>query len=653
MAYTPNLDDLPEENKKGYVPSIEDIEPENTEIKSRGDVRKLLNSNRTPVDTIRDLLQGALVGAGKGGQFIGEQMMKIPGAQNLANYVQRKTGISVPDVDIEKEFSSVGSPNRSIAGEIEKGIGSYLPYGAAGGAGLIGQAIAGATHGAATANPDQQNLLGFLPQGKYGSAIESALLNTLTHGAIKGVNALRPSNLLRGNLSPEELQENLRASQGTNTPLGDVIGYPFLKRQFENVITKLPFSNASQLQQKAAQQVTEKGENLLSSMLGEANPETAHEDLIESLKENHSQHQKLKNELYKDVDRKAEESNLKLELPTFAKKAQQYSDAIDQTNILKTEPESKQLFAKLQNYKNPVVETNKQGSIVDASGNLLINEKEIKYPTLKEANILKGKLNEYANMYKHSPNIADRRMSSVFQDLASSLKGDIKNTIDESGNKELKNAYEEAEKNYKENYSQFLDKAIYPFLTGKKDPDTLLSTFLKTSKTSDRSNLLQKLSDTLGESSKSLPYAYFSRAFDNEGSLNPNKLKTLINNLGKKQFEVLVPDQSMRQSLKDYSRLTSMNSRSLANMFNPMTGQQNLDILPTALSALAGSKLGAAKGLLTGMFAPGLASRPITNFLTSPEVREKLVQSMLKQRKINKNVIPAAQVGIQGLYNQG
>lgn len=125
-----------------------DIEPL---ISKQDRIKKLLGNGRTPFDTVRDLGQGALTGLGEGGQFIASAL----------------TGGYAPKVDFDKLFSSVGSPNKSTAGEAEKIIGSFLPYAEFGGtAGLKG---IGTTKGVASKG------LNYLQPGKQAEQFRSTL----------------------------------------------------------------------------------------------------------------------------------------------------------------------------------------------------------------------------------------------------------------------------------------------------------------------------------------------------------------------------------------------------------------------------------------------------------------------------------------------
>lgn len=640
------------EKDKNITPSITD---------QINQYNELTGSNRTPVDAIRDLTQGVLTGLGKGGQFLNQSMMKIPGAQQFANSV-RQSGPSLAEVltksgpinpeqpNMDEFFSSVGSPNKSIGGNVIKGIGEYAPYGAMGGPSLLGQMGAGALYGASTASPDENNLFGILPNGKLGSSIESALLNALTHGAFKGVQALRPSKLLRGNLSKEELAQNLEAAAGTQTNLGDVIGSPMIKRQYENILSKIPFSGANEKLQQTGAQIIDRGNSIIEGLSGGKPKDTITDEINSDLIDAHAKHQIKKNIHYYDFNHAADNSRINLELPTFSSLAHSYADAIESTNILKTEPDIRNLFNKLQNYKNPVKET--KGSIVSTSGKPLTTNKE--YPSFKEANLLKAKLNEYAHSYNNSINPSERNLASVFSNLSKAIKTDIRSSLKEKPS--ILNKYDNAEKNYKENYSQFLDKDIYPFIKGSKDSDTIVQKFINTSRSADRANQITKISKLLPDGSNKLAYSYFARALDNEGNLNPAKLNTLYKNLGRNQLKALIPDENIRKQLGQYSKLYGMNTKAVNMMQNPATGQQNLDVLPAMLthaaSAGVGGSLGGIPGFLTGLVAPGFATKGIVKWLTSPQVRKNLVKEMIDPKEWNKNISTAIQTAIQGADNR-
>lgn len=438
----------------------------------------------------------------------------------------------------------------------------------------------------------------------------------------RGVAALKPSNALRGNLTPEQLKNNLRVTQGTETGLGDVIGSPMLKRMNENVLSKIPFSGANEAMQRTAGNVIERGHHIINSLAGKSNIDDLDKYLGDALKSSFKSHQTQKNAHYQNVNKMADVANIGLDLPEFTKKVAKHKNAIEDTNILKYEPDMQALLRKLGNMESPVKSETTVGKIVDEFGRPLLNETKITKPRLEEANLLKGKLNQLSQQHGASSHPSDRHLAGVFGDLARTLKGDIEGAIEKSGHEPLKNAYKAAEENYAKKFSPFLDKQIYKYLGANSDPETLIQAFVKTGKSTDRANLIKKVTDKLPiEDRNLLGYGYLQRAMDENNVLNPLKLKTLLskNALGNKQFEALFPNPEVRNALRDYVDLVGMNTKGLKLMQNPETGQMNMDILP--LLSKSPASLGAK------MLVAPLA----TNKLKSEKTRTKLVNKMVKK----------------------
>lgn len=650
MPYIPSLNDIPEESS--YSPSLSDI-PENDFSPSFGE----------------KLAPNILVGLAQ----MGHGIINTP--SNVGKFLESKfpegtlaskLGLKASSIPRQQDYDYAKllklPENATLSDKLIQGFAEYAPSMAlpAADIGIAGKAISKIPGIGGYLEKAAGNII---PQSAFGSTQTENPLVGAGEGAITGavapaiegaINSLRPSQFLRGNLSPEELAKNLEITKGTNTGLGDVIESPYLKRQLENTLTAVPFSGATQVLQKTGKQTQERGEELMSRMLGDNNPDKVPETLATLMSKQYKDHRNLKENLYNEVDELAEKRKLNLELPEFAKKANKYMDAIESTNILKHEPDSKKILNKLINYKNPVKETKNIGSIVDKEGNPLINETIKSYPTLKEANILKGTLRDYSKSFATSPDASQRRMAKVFGDLSSSLKNDIKNSVEKSGDEVLKKSYGKAEENYAKNFSPFLDKQIYKFVSGNADPETLITKFIKTSSHSDLANTISKLSERLPQG-KSLPgqigkegkevspqkllaYGYFSRALDNEGNLNPGKLSTAIRKLGKNQFKALVPDESFRDELLNYSKLATMNKEGALTMFNPKTGQRAIDPMASVIAAhLTGGAIGEYQGGhaggIAGLIAPSLLGKVATKKLTSPVFREKLVKSMIKNKK--------------------
>jgi len=599
-------------------------------------IEQLTGGNRTGFDTLRDASYGAATGILNLGNLINQ------GETGLVNLFRKDKLTPVKNnIDWEKELSGLASPNQSIGGEIIKGIGQYAPVGAAvalSGGAAIPLLLGGAVSGAANAKPNQSNLDlfgfipdGLLPEGQTGAAIEGAGLNVIPFGLGKALEKLRPSKMFRGQLSPEELQANVEATKGTETPLSDVIRSPKLKKLYENKIASIPLSGADESFLRTGKQIETKGYDILSDLLGDNKPTNVPQDLADELNRQYYLRRIEKNSYYDDFNQAADQSGINLALPTFANKAKEYADAIESTNLLKTEPEANALFKKLQNYKNPVKESD-DTLYVDAAGNA---DNKL-FPSYKEANLLKGHLNEMAKKALQSTDIGQRNLSGVFSNLAKSIKTDIKDSLKDRPN--ILKKYNNAEENYAKNFSPFLDKQIYKFIGGDANPEKIVTEFIKTSKNEDLADNLTKLSSKMPEEQKNLlGYAYLSRALDNESKLNPAALATAIEKLGPRQLEALFSNDETRKNILNYKKLVKLNPEALSVMYNPKTGNR----LKGLVSLLAATNLGGlVNGPLTAAAIGGGtmgASRLATKYLTNENVRNKLVAEMIKnQNKFDK-----------------
>jgi len=465
------------------------------------------------------------------------------------------------------------------------------------------------------------------PLDKTAGALAGLAFGGVGYPLFKGgqwaFNALRPSNLFRGNATPEQMARNVEAAQGVPVGLGNIVENPLMKAGIENLAAKLPFSGAHQKLAETGQAIKNQAEDIVSNYLPEnIPPSEVSEKLGEALINAKNQAEKTKRNAYKSANNMAEKEGLQLTLPRFSKSANKYVQSIENTTMLQYEPETKALIQRLKNYKNPVKSSSSEGLIVDKEGNPIINETNVKYPSLEEANTLAGRLNELSRKFKSSVDSTQRGAGTILGKLGSALKTDIKRSIDKSGSSELKEEFENAEKNYAENYHPFLDKDLLQFTENNRPPEDIVATFLQNSKKSDRVTQLSKLLDRLNEDQKDLVrYSYFSRALEGEEdakTVNPNKLKTLWSSLGDNQKRTLIPNKAERQKFDNFSNLTGSNQAALSLMSNPITGHQ--------LSV---------KYLLKAPF--GIAARPFVNKLTSEEYRNKIVKQIMESyQKENK-----------------
>lgn len=669
-----------------------------------------------------------LAGAAEGGQGLHNA------PYNIANLIAGPGAASHMPTPTHINFSDMfGVSDPGLQDKLIQGGVQYAPYAAGESALIAGKALG--FGGKLLANSLTGGVFGATQSNDpLSGSLLGAATNAGTGLAGRAISSIMPSNLIKNmvGVSPETLKKNVDIAGNTNTGLGDIVGSPFLKRTYENLLSKNPFSGADSKMAATASAITDKSNDIVNGYLGNTAPHEVEDKIGEALTQAAKDQDATKRALYKKAEdladgiysdlSKDEEmvrayhgttpealngilktgsingpaffspskstaldyaynnsknpvlietdipkrmlkvdhtasaggedigsatsiysdspvsiksakikkindngdfedvynphqhtSNqpLKLELPTFAQKAAQHSAVINDQHFLKFDSDAKQLLGKLANYKNPV--------ITSYSGNLgpdALLYANVKNPTLKESNILAGRLNSLSNQYRASPSAEDRNMASVFGSLGGALKSDIKEAINASGNQELKDAFESAEKNYKQNFSPFLDKDIYKFTYGDKKAEDILSTFIKTGSSTDKGAQISKLMDKLNPQAQNLvKYSYLSRAMrgaEDERSIDPRALKNLWsdNKLGQKQKAALFPSLEERQALDNHSKLIGMNSEALSRMYNPLTGQRGLD-----------------RGTFRSL--PGaLPTRYLTNKLTSPDYRRQLLQKM-------------------------
>lgn len=560
-----------------------------------------------PIDASRDLLGGVARGSQKlaSAGLEGGEYLTRKGAEGLLHATGQKDA-KVPKWNAREFMGLEGNRPIDLGGMIESdnpnallsGVGQYGL-----GASSLGSKIpaiigASAMTGAIQANPGQRI------KGATEGAVNAALPIAGGKAIAKTYNTLKPSNLLRGNLSNEELLANLKAAEGTNTGLGDVIGSPTLKRVQENILPSVPFSGAYTAMQNTARQITEKGEGLMSK-IGENLPEGDKTKILQdAIKSAARQATKDKQADYKKVNKIADDLGLSVGRAKFQSKAQSILDNIEKSPELKREFPS-DLLADIKEYAS------------NGKGN-----------SLELSNIFKGKLGSKANKHYREGNTHEY---GIMKDLHEALDSDIKSAIKDSGHDTLMAEYKNAQANYGSKYKPFEHPDVAKFTKEGGDADTMLSHFLKTG-VNDRGELIERLTTKLPKNLRNLPlHMYLSRAVE-DGKLNPVKLDTLYGKLGEKQRSALIPEKAMRDQLENYTRGVGMNKESFHTMFNPKTGQRNLDSLIGALEAAAGYGLAGLKGAAVALPVGGIAGRIANKALTSERARTKLVKAMLKQK---------------------
>lgn len=519
--------------------------------------------------------------------------------------------------------AALGLGEQQPGDQLTQGLSAALPYMIGGEAGALqGLPRLGARSASQALFGTGQNI-NPVTAGAIPAAIELPLRGAI--GTAQGAANL-PARMFRGNLPPEELVANLRAAEGTNTPIGDVIGSPFLKKGFESVTSEIPFSGGEEILQKVNKQVHSRANQLMDEIRPDYLEADPNVQLKDNLVSEFEKKRQLKNTLYDDVSRLAEKEGLTVEMPTFSKMATKLKDFINESPLLKANPKFKQIYNRVLGFEEPTMSF--ESAILDKSGKPLIS-KTIN-PSIAEAKLIAGDLYDLSQRLEQSTNAADRYTAKVYKDLAKAARNDVKNSIQGKGSDAVKEAFNLAEDVYKTEFAPFLKKDVYRLLNPEKDPDAIAREIIKASKRNDKHGLIDRVQKLLPAKDENLlGYAYLKSAEDQLGEINPKDLAQLSRSLGRRQFKSVFPSETTRQKVQDFGRLRGMNEEALNVMHNPKTGYRSAKSLAAIVAALVGGQIGGPLGVATvgaGMGGANLANR----LATSPKVRANLVNRMIE-----------------------
>lgn len=473
--------------------------------------------------------------------------------------------------------------------------------------------------------------------GQNQDPLQASLLGFLGEGATKGAQKISRSSPFTPSspLSNTELREALELTKGTQTGLGDVLENPFLKRTLENRLTDIPFSGAPQAMQRTAQEITNRGQQIMEKLGASADSANVGQSLQDALIRADQEVRSTKSKKFGMLNKEAEKEGVTTDRANLRRVARDMQQDIyaDKDLAHVTDPKLKSQLDNLAEGKTiEEIRAKHAGERVQQADEF----------SLKKTDFLRSELGDRAAEAFDKGNTG---LGLFYKRLREAAEKDINQSIEKSGSPKLKGLRDEAFDYYQNHFLEFEDPNIRKFTFGKGDSDLLVSHFLRKSTQNDRSNLLEKLTSKLTPEQRDLvAHRYFSEAMQ-EGELNPMKFKTLYKKLGTRQKETLFTPEQLKE-LSNYTKLVQKNTEPLSIMFNPKTGARNTGALPWLTSA---SGLGAALMTgepLTGLAvagAPIVAGRPLTKYLTDEARRTKVVENIIKSRQ--KQIMPQQNFG--------
>ena len=557
----------------------------------------------------------------------------LSSAGNIRDYLAKKGLISeqapsfrLPEAVLPREYNyaqGLGVEGQQQGDILAQGLG-MAPHLAGGELGALGGI---ARTGARSAALGQQAI------GQNENPITAALMVPGIELPLKAASkiggmAMTPSGYIAKNysspLSAQQLSENLRAASGTNTPLGDVISSPRLKQRFENEIAPVIGSKADELYGQIENQVRGKGERALRNLETPGARNTDVNFLTESLlKAEKGKSKDIKNRLYGDLSRIAQEEGFQAKTPTFSALAKKNTGIIEDSELLKHNDQFRAAYKKMAPLKKTF--SSKNSAILNKEGRPAATYH--KYPTISEVKIVANQLSKEGEKMLRSNDPTKEHLGRKYQELARAARDDIKNGIERNGSERLKQSLENADKFYREDYARFRQEDIHNLIGKGKSGQKIIKDIIQPGKETDIFETAKRVKDILPANQKDLlGYGYLKGAINKKGELNPRALNKRIENLGNRQFNELYGRDMTRQELLDFQNLVRMNSEALNRMHNPKTGARSKDKRSLFPKLISVGTLGSSK------LVEPLVANAMVDLLTSEKFRGKVVEKMVKNQ---------------------
>lgn len=560
----------------------------------------------------------------------------------------------------------LGVPNPTVADKILQGIGGMAPAALAGplGGGLEGAGLA--------------TKLGssFLPGSVYsaaqpgstpGSTVAGGIANMLGAGVGHGIGSAY--NALGSAL--DNSTNKALDSLGINLPYGERVQNPQLAHFSQNMLARVPLSGASQVYTNASNKLNQAASDTLSQMKGSVPYSEIPKNLMDAVQDTAQDITKTKNELYSNVDQRAQEVGAQPDM-------QPYKDALgkiinQQGKHLFNNPElvmPPQDLNKLKTFYNAIGGNFSKPDDVVSYMNALTDEgfekpqdvidylnenydttlknskdlmgyaNQLRPKSFANSSLTAGKLNDMAYQAGQSGN---SYLAGQIRDARDGLLQGMQNGAENAGDPGLMNAWDGAQQFYKNEYAALDDPSIKPYLKSGTNPDLIVQHFVKTGAYA-QPTLLNKLMSKLNPAEQQQVGYYFlskNLPLDSAGNpiADPGAISTAYNSLNP-QIR-----QQLFGNLNDKLGDISLVRKQIPDIYaNPNTGKQGADLASYAALYGAYQAGHAMGGPAAGLAAVGSVlggSRGINKLLTSPSIRN----SLMNNKNIGDFLAPALGTG--------
>ncbi len=475
------------------------------------------------------------------------------------------------------------------------------------------KALSGEAFGRATAGVDENQATA----GNVGALINTAIGST-AHILSKTIQELSYSGIVNkftkaakdSGISKKQIKDAIKSAGNGPILAGRALENKTITHNELNFLPNAPFVKKRAIGKlnNISTRLKKNAFNLHKSLTVKLGKDERSAELVKNLKKHTSAMEKQQTELYskandlaKDLKLKFNTSNLKSEADKALK---QFSKVYKDTGI----ESNGELISSLKSILKKKQEIKSKSPKSPAINRALGIKKKIKPNMKKETerqtdlqtlNYAKSALGDLAFSSRLSGNMG---LAKGYTILLNAVKKDIQDGLSKDGAGKVNELYEKAEEFHKNEIVPLRDNGLTAISTGKKDADTITSTFLPQGN-KQRLSLLRKFTKNAPKSEKLLLTDFLSPAIEEDASgnehINPAKLRSLLVKLGPDRIKILLSGQRGKLGLVN-KFLSDMhtNSEALQIAENPKTGYSTLSNTNTIEGAkLATSILGNVLGL--------------------------------------------------------
>lgn len=446
-------------------------------------------------------------------------------------------------------------------------------------------------------------------------------------------------------VSPKAIEKSLNVS-GDQAPLaGVVLQIPELQKIEVNSLPNSLLSGQSKRLNELGQSLVNQATDLFNNLDNGLTSDTNKTGIVDFLQNAEIVAQNTKRKLYNKSNKSASDAGVKINLSNFSKVAkslsESYKKVLSDLGINSSSKGMNLLDSVIENSSNKP-EIN-QSDIPDwmkekvsesvKSQLSKLTDRQPKSTSLETANYASSALDSLADIAKaHS----DTSSLNIYRSLSKALDKDINESLKNYPNS-VQDDYNIAQKFYKEEIVPFFNTKINKIVSGNADPDLIISNFMPKGEIGKgRTQLIKKLTDIAPNTKKPILTEIIKSAkesgLDGEDYISAGKFATILKNIGRDRFSILVDDDpTLMKKYDDFMTNMQNNFPALGRLQNQITGYQQIanESVKEIADALSKIATGELKGIPKYLFKM-YGARKITAMLNDRTFLQRVAEEKIK-----------------------